>query len=168
MVELPFAQATGVVYVSADVPAGAAICWPLPIPHSDSATEIALESLAAALGTDGAAQFEAVVAYVKEHLDRLVPPPASYLPVLGMHPAVQGRGIGTDLIRAFFAWAVADHLTACWATWRRGTLPSTAGLAANWLVKAWRREPIGSTGSFAGSQIIPNEMTTDAPVKHRG
>ena len=117
MVELPFAQATGVVSVSADVPAGAAIRWPLPIPHFDSAAEIAPESLAAALGTDGVARFEAVVAYVKEHLDRLVPPPASYLPVLGVHPAVQGRGIGTDLRRAFFARVAADHLNACWATW---------------------------------------------------
>ena len=139
MVELPFAQATGVVSVSADVPAGAAICWPLPIPHFDSATEIAPESLEAALGTDGAARFEAVVAYVKEHLDRLVPPPASYLPVLGMHPAVQGRGIGTDLRRAFFARAAADHLTACRATWtprnvasyrRTGGEPVGEGVAA--------------------------------------
>jgi GNAT superfamily N-acetyltransferase len=71
----------------------------------------------AALGTDGAARFEAVVAYVKEHLDRLVPPLAPYLPVLGVHPAVQRRGIGTVLIRSCFARVAADHLLACWATW---------------------------------------------------
>ena len=115
--ELPFALATGVVYVATDVPAGAAICCPLPIPYFDSATEVAPESPAAALGTDGAARFEAVVAYVEENLGRLVPPPASNLPVLGVHPVVQGRGIGLALMRAFFARAAVDHLPACWATW---------------------------------------------------
>ena len=30
---------------------------------------------------------------------------------------VQGRGIGTALIRTFVARDAADHLPACWATW---------------------------------------------------
>jgi GNAT superfamily N-acetyltransferase len=115
--ELPFALATGVVYVLTDVPAGAAICCPLPIPYFDAATEGAPASPAAALGTDGAARFDAVVAYVEEHLGRFVPPPASYLPVLDVHPAVWGCWIGTALIHAFFARAAADHLPACWVTW---------------------------------------------------
>src|SRR3954469_18353475 len=57
-----------------------------------------------------------VVTHVEEPLGHLVPPPAWYLPVLGVDPA-QGCGTGTALMRAFFSRTAADQLPACWATW---------------------------------------------------
>jgi ribosomal protein S18 acetylase RimI-like enzyme len=120
---LRYAERVGAVYVPAEGPIGAAMCWPLPYPELDPDDPANPDTLTALLGSEAGSRFAAAVGPVEELSSRLVPPPSWHLPALAVNPAHQGRGIGSALMRAFLARATELELPAGLTTWAPSNVP---------------------------------------------
>ncbi|MCU0860504.1 MAG: GNAT family N-acetyltransferase [Thermoplasmata archaeon] len=89
----------GTVQVSDDQ-TGAAI-WTLPQPPSVEA-EAKREKhrfLEGVLGRQGMADYDRIIEFMSDRTSRSIDGDAWYLSILGVSPAAQGKGIGSDLLR---------------------------------------------------------------------
>jgi ribosomal protein S18 acetylase RimI-like enzyme len=102
------AQRTGRL-VLAPRPEEGAAAWLLPRTPEIDAQESAAKArfLRAALGPLGYANYQRMVGFMAPLAEAVVPPEAWYLSILGVLPAMQGRGIGAKLLLPTLAEADA-------------------------------------------------------------
>jgi len=100
------AARTGVCLVAPGPAAGAAI-WSMPASAAEQRIESAAKSrfLATILGPQGYGNYHRIVGFMAPIAERLVPPEAWYLSIVGIAPAAQGRGVGADLLAPTLALA---------------------------------------------------------------
>lgn len=131
--------------IAAD-PAGAgAAIWHLPQPDDVAGRADAAKraQLAALLGPRGLANYRAIVGFMAPRAEAVVSPQAWYLSILGIAPALQGRGLGARLLAPTLARATA-HGRACYLeTFTPRNLPFYERLGFRTV--AQHREPV--TGS---------------------
>ncbi|MFN8573460.1 MAG: GNAT family N-acetyltransferase [Gemmatimonadaceae bacterium] len=91
-------EAHGRVHVT-DPPDGGAAIWHAPLPAPPAATATKHARLAAALPARGYDSYCAIGASMAAFTSDLIAPNTWYLSILGVNPARQGSGVGTQLVR---------------------------------------------------------------------
>jgi hypothetical protein len=97
------AERTGRCVMASDPKLGAA-AWLLPRSADADRRESAakLEYLTSVLGNRGAENYERIVGFMAPLARRVVPPGAWYLPIIGVLPSAQSRGMGAGVARRDF------------------------------------------------------------------
>ena len=134
----------GVCLVASGPAPGAAI-WSMPASAAELRIESAAKSrfLATILGPCGYGNYHRIVEFMAPIAERLVPPEAWYLSIVGVAPAAQGRGVGADLLAPTLAQARDAQVPCYLETFTPRNLPFYERLGFRAL--AVPREP--TTGS---------------------
>ena len=114
----------GVCLVAPGPAAGAAI-WSMPASAAAQRTESAAKSryLATILGPNGYRNYHRIVEFMAPIAERLVPPEAWYLSIVGVAPSAQGRGAGADLLAPTLAQARTNRVACFLETFTPRNLP---------------------------------------------
>jgi GNAT superfamily N-acetyltransferase len=104
----------GEVYTTSGNPDGTAVWFrPGEADLTDERVQLSgLDRAADVLGADAWARFSTVCEYVESLHPKEVPEPHWYLPLLGVDPALQGKGAGSALLRVILDRADRDGLPA--------------------------------------------------------
>ena len=135
------AYAYGIVELVPQNNAGAAL-WLLP-QAQDIAEQLQAEKNAALekiLTPRGFENYRAIIASMTPHAERVAPHNAWYLSILGISPALQGQGIGAQLIAPTLAQADARHVPCYIETFNARTISFYA--RAGFRIVAQHAEPI--------------------------
>jgi GNAT superfamily N-acetyltransferase len=138
------AARTGRVAVADDPALGAAL-WLLPrTPAIDAAEHEAKHAFLADLcGPRGYANYRRITGFMHAHALDAVPPAAWYLSILGVDPAVQGRGAGARLLAATLAEADAAGAVTWLETFT--TRGARFYQRVGFRLVAWHDEPVTGT-----------------------